>query len=156
MERELGIADVVVKDLVTHQDVRGYFREIVRSSDPFFREGFAQWSVSSMWPGVVKAWHLHQRQVDWWYCQTGSLQVALWDRREGSSTFGKVVELFLGEQDAGKVLRIPPGVAHGCKAIGTREALLFYITSNEYDASDEGRLPHDAAPYDWRAAPPIK
>lgn len=155
MEEQLGIKDVVVKHLVTHQDSRGFFREIVRRSDPFFAEGFAQWSVSLMWPGVIKAWHIHQRQVDWWYCLTGTLQVALWDRREGSETYGKLLELFLGEQNGGRVLRIPPGVAHGCKAISTREAILFYVTSNEYDASDEGRLPHDAAPYDWLAMPPI-
>lgn len=156
MEEQLSFKDVVLKHLTTHQDSRGFFREIVRRSDPFFAEGFAQWSASLMWPGVIKAWHIHERQVDWWYCPTGTLQVALWDRREGSETYGKVLEVFLGEQDGGRVLRIPPGVAHGCKAVGTREAMLFYITSNEYDASDEGRFPYDAAPYDWLAKPPIK
>ena len=156
MESELAIKGVAEKSLATHVDTRGFFREVVRSSDPFFAEGFAQWSHSKMWPGVVKAWHLHRRQVDWWYCPVGSLQVALWDRREDSPTHGKLVELILGEDDGGKVLRIPPGVAHGCKAIGTSPALLFYVTSQEYDASDEGRLPPDAGPYDWLAAPPIK
>jgi dTDP-4-dehydrorhamnose 3,5-epimerase len=156
MEAELVLPGVVVKTLVTHLDPRGFFREVVRRSDPFFAEGFAQWSHSKMWPGVVKAWHVHRRQVDWWYCPIGSLQVALWDLRSEAPTYGRVIELILGEDDSGMVLRIPPGVAHGCKAIGTGPSLLFYITSEAYDASDEGRLPHDAAPYDWLASPPIR
>ena len=156
MESELAIPGVVLKTLGTHLDNRGFFREIVRRSDPFFQEGFAQWSHSKMWPGIVKAWHLHHRQVDWWYCPSGTLQVAVWDQRHGSPAHGKVLELILGEDDNGQVLRIPPGVAHGCKAIGTRPAHLFYITSEEYDASDEGRLPSYAAPYDWLASPPSK
>lgn len=156
MAIDLGIEGVTVKLLETHLDTRGFFREVVRKSDPFFEEGFAQWSHSKMWPGVIKAWHIHQRQVDWWYCPVGALQVALWDQRQDSKTYGRVTELFLGEDDGGRVLRIPQRVAHGCKAIGTTPTILFYITSNEYDASDEGRIPFDAAPYDWLATPVIR
>lgn len=156
MEEQLGFEGVARKTLTTHLDTRGYFRELVRRSDPFFREGFAQWSTSRMWPGTIKAWHIHHQQVDWWYCPIGTLQVALWDRRETSPTNGQVLELILGEHDGGQILRIPPGVAHGCKVIGGKDAILFYITSNEYDPSDEGRIPYDAGPYDWLAAPPIK
>jgi dTDP-4-dehydrorhamnose 3,5-epimerase len=156
METELALPGVVAKTLVTHLDTRGFFREIVRRGDPFFGEGFGQLSHAKMWPGVVKAWHLHARQVDWWYCPVGSLQVALWDRRTGQPTYGRVIELALGEDDPDTVLRIPPGVAHGCKAIGDAPALLFYITSREYDPSDEGRLPYAAGPYDWLAPPPIR
>lgn len=156
MERELALPGVTVKTLTTHSDTRGFFREIIRKSDPFFAEGFGQWSMSKMWPGVIKAWHIHQRQVDWWYCPVGTLQVALWDQRSGEKTCGTVLELVVGEDGDSQVLKIPPGVAHGCKAIGTVPALLFYITSRTYDPDDEGRLPYDAAPYDWLAAPPIK
>jgi len=37
------------------------------------------------------------------------------------------------------------------------EANLFYITSNTYDPSDEGRIPHDdpIIGYDWLAGPAI-
>ena len=49
------IEGVVIKDLVTHPDERGYFREIIRETDPFFGEGFAQLSHSMLHPGVSKA-----------------------------------------------------------------------------------------------------
>ena len=73
------IEGVAVHELVTHPDERGFFREIIRVTDPFFSEGFAQFSHSLMHAGVTKAWHLHEKQVDWWYVSCGLLKVALHD-----------------------------------------------------------------------------
>lgn len=49
------IKGVVIKKLLTHIDDRGFFREIIRVTDEFFVEGFAQWSYSLMFDGVTKA-----------------------------------------------------------------------------------------------------
>jgi dTDP-4-dehydrorhamnose 3,5-epimerase len=151
------IQGVELKALITHADERGFFREVIRVSDPFFGEGFGQWSHSQMFPGVAKAWHIHPNQIDWWYVPLGTLKVALVDRREGSPTEGELMELFLGENAPAAVLKIPPGVAHGCKAIGG-VAHLFYVTSGTYDRKEEGRIPHDdpSIGYDWTAGPAIK
>jgi dTDP-4-dehydrorhamnose 3,5-epimerase len=151
------IAGVTVKELVTHTDERGFFREIIRVTDDFFQDGFAQWSHSLMHPGTAKAWHVHQKQTDWWYVAIGTLKVALYDTRSDSPTCGQLTELFLGDNHLPQVIKIPPGVAHGCKAIGGA-AHLFYITSHTFDPADEGRIPHDDPEigYDWTAMPPIK
>jgi len=151
------IDGVVVKELITHADERGFFREVIRVTDDFFAEGFGQWSHSLMFQGSAKAWHIHRRQVDWWYVAVGTLKVALYDMRPASATHGELVQLFLGDTHPPCLLRIPPGVAHGCKAIDG-PAHLFYITSSTYDPADEGRIPHDSPEigYDWTATPPIK
>ena len=151
------IEGVVLKELATHQDERGFFREIIRVTDDFFGEGFGQWSHSLMYQGVTKAWHIHQRQVDWWYVASGVLKVVLYDKREGSTTQGETMEFLMGDNQPARVLRVPPGVAHGCKAIGSTVNLL-YITSYTYDPADEGRISHDdpAIGYDWKAGPVIK
>jgi len=151
------IEGVVINDLVTHTDERGFFREIIRKTDSFFGEGFGQFSHSLMYQGAAKAWHIHPRQVDWWYVPIGVLKVALHDLREGSPTKGETMEFFLGENQPARVLRIPPGVAHGCKAIGG-VTHLFYITSMTYDKNEEGRIPHDDPKigYDWEKGPAIK
>ena len=151
------IEGVMIKELVTHCDERGFFREIIRSSDDFFQEGFGQWSHSLMHPGTAKAWHVHSRQTDWWYVGVGTLKVALYDTRTESPTYGELMELFMGDHQPAQVVKIPPGVAHGCKAI-SGQAHLFYVTSHTYDATDEGRIAHDDAEigYDWTALPPIK
>lgn len=150
------IENVVLKELKTHPDERGFFREIVRVTDDFFGEGFGQWSHSKMYRDVIKAWHIHRVQVDWWYVPIGALKVALHDLRADSPTRGVTQELYLGEQYGDRVLKIPPGVAHGCKVLSA-EAHLFYVTSNTYNPADEGRIPHDDPDigYDWLKRTPI-
>lgn len=151
------IDGVIAHDLVTHHDERGFFREIIRVTDPFFKEGFGQWSHSLMHAGVAKAWHIHKVQIDWWYVPVGVLKVALHDTRPESPTYRKTQELFMGEHQSAKILRIPPLVAHGCKVL-TGPAHLFYITSNIYNPQDEGRIAHDdkTIGYDWVKGPAIK
>jgi dTDP-4-dehydrorhamnose 3,5-epimerase len=151
------IEGVIIQDLVTHVDERGFFREIMRVNDGLFHEGFGQWSHSLMYQGVAKAWHVHKIQVDWWYVGLGVLKVALHDTRPGSATFRETMEILMGENQPARVLRIPPGVAHGCKCI-SGPAHLFYITSKTYDPADEGRIPYDdpVVGYDWLKGPEIK
>lgn len=147
------IDGVILKDLVTHTDERGFFREIIRVTDDFFSEGFGQWSHSLMYQGVAKAWHIHKKQIDWWYVGSGVLKVALHDKRPDSPTFGETMTLLMGDNQSAKVLRVPAGVAHGCKCI-SGPAHLFYVTSNVYDPSEEGRIAHDDSSicFDWRAS----
>ena len=144
------IEGVVLKELKTFADERGFFRELIRVSDDFFGEGFGQWSHSKMYRDVIKAWHIHQSQVDWWYVPVGALKVVLHDMRRTSPTHQQTQELFLGEQYGDRILKIPPGVAHGCRVL-SGETHLFYVTSNIYNPQDEGRIPHDdpAIGYDW-------
>jgi dTDP-4-dehydrorhamnose 3,5-epimerase len=151
------IEGVVIRELVTHADERGYFREIIRVSDDFFREGFGQWSCSLMYTGVIKAWHIHTVQVDWWYVASGVLKVVLHDMRPESPTFRETMDFLMGDNQPSGVLRIPPGVAHGCKVING-SAQLFYLTSRVYDPADEGRIAYDEPDigYDWLRGPDIK
>ena len=151
------IDGVVLRALETHRDERGFFREIIRVKDDFFEEGFGQWSHSLMYPGVIKAWHIHKQQTDWWYVGTGVLKIVLYDKRPESSTYRQIMEIMLGDSHEAKVLKIPPGVAHGCKCM-SGPANLFYITSHTYDPEDEGRIPHDDPEigYDWLEGPAIK
>jgi dTDP-4-dehydrorhamnose 3,5-epimerase len=153
-----NIVDVVLEPLIVHSDDRGYFRELIRTDAPFFKEGFGQWSHSKMYPGVIKAWHIHKTQVDWWYVPFGRLRVVLHDMREYSSTKGITYELQLGDDLIPAILKIPAGVAHGCRVIGTSVAHLFYITSHTYNLAEEGRIAHDdpSIGYDWLSNPPIK
>jgi len=52
-------------------------------------------------------------------------------------------------------LKIPPGVAHGCRTLELTH--LLYITPHVYDPEDEGRIPHDdqSIGYDLSSFPPI-
>lgn len=150
------ISGVGIKELVRHPDERGFFSEVIRLSDPFFAEGFGQLSHSFMVDGVVKAWHIHKSQIDWWYVAGGTLKAVLYDTRGGSATKGDLEEYLLGDDGRKIVLKIPPGVAHGLK-VTAGPANLVYVTSSTYNTDEEGRIPYDdpAIGYDWVQGKPI-
>ena len=95
------IDGVQTKILIRLPDERGYFEELIRVSDPIFSEGFGQLSRSSMVTGVVKAWHVHKTQIDWWYIVKGTIKVALYDNRSASPTHKELNEYLLG--DGGRI-----------------------------------------------------
>ena len=148
------INDVVLKELVTHRDERGFFREIIRVTDDIFEEGFGQWSHSLVNEGVIKAWHTHKVQAQWTYVACGLLKVALHDCRPDSPSYRETKEFLAGDNQPAHVYYFPPGVAHGYKCIHG-QAHVFYVTSGVYDLSDEGRIPHDDPEigYDWLHGP---
>jgi len=151
------IEGVVLKELETFNDDRGFFREIIRSSDASFSEGFGQWSHSLMFDGVIKAWHFHRIQTDWWYIVSGVLRVGLCDLREESSTYKQTMDFLMGDLQPARALKIPPSIAHGCKTV-QGPVHLFYLTSHIYNPEDEIRIPHDdpLIGFDWLKGPAIK
>ena len=56
------IDGVVVKALRRIPDERGYIMHMLRADDPDF-ERFGEIYFSTAYPGVIKAWHLHQEMV---------------------------------------------------------------------------------------------
>ena len=151
------IDGVVVRKLKTYTDERGFFRELIRITDDFFAEGFGQWSHSLMFDGVIKAWHLHHLQTDWWYVVSGVLRVGLCDMHADSPTYKTVMDFLMGDLQPAHIIKIPPGVAHGCKTV-QGPVNLFYVTSHVYDPDDEVRLAYNdpAIDFDWLKGPTIK
>ena len=95
-------------------------------------------------------------QTDWWYVVTGVLRVGLYDLRKESPTQGQTMDFLMGEYQKPQVLKIPPGVVHGCQTV-QGPVNLCYITSHVYNPKDEHRIPFDdkSIPFDWMAGPPI-
>ncbi len=145
------IQGVEVKQLTRHADERGFLMELLRSDDPIFTK-FGQCYVSMNYPEVVRAWHYHKKQDDYFVVVKGMVKVGLYDTREGSPTRGEVSELYLGDNN-NIVLKIPAGVAHGYKTVGVEPSLLVNFPTEVYDREepDEYRLPWntDQIPFDW-------
>ena len=144
------IDGVIVKELKTHTDERGFFREIVRCDDEFFGEGFGQLSHSLVFDGVIKAWHMHHVQTDWWHVISGVLRVGLCDMRPDSPTYKTIMDFLMGDLQPSRVIKIPPGIAHGYKAI-QGPVNIFYVTSHIYNPDDEIRFQHNDPEigFDW-------
>lgn len=147
------IAGIELKPFPIWPDDRGYFLEIARLGQGLV-ESFpgtgSQVSAAVNYPGIIKAFHYHKFQTDYWVPVAGLLQVVLVDLRRGSSTYGAKNTLYVGALRPWQVL-IPPGVAHGYKVIGEQPSTLVYITNRTYDPKDEGRIAYDdtSIAYDW-------
>lgn len=149
--RKGNIEGVLIQPLKVNSDERGFLMEILRSDDPWFQK-FGQAYISLNYPGVIRAWHWHEKQTDFWVVARGMVKAVMYDRRPDSPTFGTLQEVFLGDHHR-VLLTIPPEVAHGYKTIGTEASLLINFPTEPYNRSqpDELRLPYDAPeiPYDW-------
>jgi dTDP-4-dehydrorhamnose 3,5-epimerase len=160
------IHDLQVKTFVKHADDRGFFIEQLKRGDlddagrPFLPDRpFAQMSRSLAYarggnpPELIKAFHWHRRQTDYWDIVTGNARVVLVDLREESPTCGTVQTLILGENSA-RMVAIPPLVAHGYQCLGLDDVQLVYYVTEPYDPDDpdEGRIAWDDARigFDWR------
>ncbi len=145
------IHGVKTKTLRIIPDERGRLMEIIRSDDPLFQK-FGQLYMTTTYPGVVKAWHYHEKQTDNIAVVRGMVKLALYDPREDSPTLGEVDELFVGEYNP-ILVQIPQGVYHGWKCIGEDEAIIINTPTEVYDYEqpDEYRVdPHEnTIPYDW-------
>jgi dTDP-4-dehydrorhamnose 3,5-epimerase len=145
------IDGVMVKQLKVMPDDRGRLMEIMRCDDEHF-ERFGQVYMTTTYPGVVKAWHMHRLQTDYMCAVHGMFRLALYDARDESPTQGELQEVYMGVHRP-VLVRIPPGVYHGWTCVSAEEGMVVNVPDLPYDreAPDEYRLPHDTAeiPYDW-------
>jgi dTDP-4-dehydrorhamnose 3,5-epimerase len=147
------IAGIEIAPFPLWPDDRGYFLEVARLGQGLvagFPAQSSQVSAAINYPGIIKAFHFHKFQTDYWVPAAGLLQVALVDLRGDSNTFGKKNTLYVGALRPWQLL-IPPGVAHGYKVIGDQPSILVYITNRTYDPADEGRIAYNdpSIAYDW-------
>lgn len=145
------IDGVKVKPLRLIPDDRGWLMEILRADESDLFTKFGQVYISATYPGVVKAWHYHQRQTDNFICITGTVKLVLVDTRDGSPTKGAVNEFFVGAENK-MLVQVPALVYHGWKCISTDMAMVLNLPTEPYshEQPDEYRLePHGTLPYDW-------
>jgi dTDP-4-dehydrorhamnose 3,5-epimerase len=82
----------------------------------------------------------------WYVPPSDKLLLVLADVRKGSPTEGLVMRTVLGDGNS-RLVRIPPGVAHGCKNLrpAAPTAIIYFVDVqfSTDEQCDEGRLPWD-------------
>jgi dTDP-4-dehydrorhamnose 3,5-epimerase len=144
-----GIHDVTVTQLRRIPDERGAVFHMLREDSPVF-ERFGEIYFSTIYPGVVKGWHIHKRMTLNYAVPVGMVKLVLYDDREDSPTRGEVQELHVGELNYALVT-IPPLVWNGFKGEGVIPALVANCATIPHDPEEIDRLdPFDNdIPYDW-------
>ncbi|MCZ6597620.1 MAG: dTDP-4-dehydrorhamnose 3,5-epimerase family protein [Planctomycetota bacterium] len=147
--KKQSIEGVEVVELRRFNDDGGSMTELGRLDGGKLQgfEGFTvkQVNYSVVEPLAIKAFHLHRHQTDVWYVPpTDKILLVLGDVREGSSTQGQVQRMVLGDGNS-RLVRVPPGVAHGCKNLdrAARSVIVYFVDLHfsAGDDCDEGRLP---------------
>lgn len=145
------IDGVCVKKLKVIPDERGRLMEILRADDECFQK-FGQVYMTTVRPGIIKAWHYHKKQTDNFACVRGLVKVALYDNRKDSKTHKEINEFFMGEHNP-VLIKIPPNVYHGFKGASDEESIIINIPTEMYNREnpDEFRTAPDSGeiPYDW-------
>ncbi|MFH0861105.1 MAG: dTDP-4-dehydrorhamnose 3,5-epimerase family protein [Candidatus Altiarchaeota archaeon] len=143
------IDDVKVIPKKKIPDERGMIMHMLKANDPEF-EKFGEIYFSMAYPGVIKGWHLHTRQTQFYAVIQGMIKLVMYDERKDSKTYGELMEIFTGE-DKYEVIKIPPGVVNGYKTIGVKPAIVANCATEPHDPNEMIRYDpfKSHIKYDW-------
>lgn len=113
------IDGVIIKEMILHNDNRGWLAELFRKDETNNYEPMMSY-ISVTNPGIARGPHEHLYQTDY-FCFFGKASLFLWDNRKDSKTYmnKQVIE----NADRLTVI-VPPGVVHAYKNIDTRDCLI--------------------------------
>ena len=132
------------------QDDRGKIMHIMKLTDVQFNK-FGEVYCSTVYPGVVKGWHMHKRMTLNYLVIKGNIKFVLYDDRQDSVTYRQIQEIYLGENQY-VMVTVPPLVWNGFKGIGIEEAFVINFTDLPHETDEIIRMdPHnnDIINYDW-------
>jgi dTDP-4-dehydrorhamnose 3,5-epimerase len=143
------IPGVQVQPLRQIADERGKIMHMLRCDAPHFAR-FGEIYFSCVWPGAIKAWHLHKAMTLNYAVPVGHIKFVLHDARPDSPARGKTVEYFLGESNY-CLVTVPPGVWNGFKGLGDKMALVANCATLPHDPGEIVRCEplNGPIPYDW-------
>ena len=130
-------------------DERGKVMHMLRADDPHF-ERFGEIYFSTVYQGVVKGWHLHERMTINYAVPVGAIKLVLFDDRKDSKTRDEVQEVFVGDGNYALVT-VPPFVWNGFKGIGAPYSVVANCATIPHDPAEIVRLDpfSPKIPYDW-------
>ena len=133
------IKDVIIRNIISNNDNRGFFREIMKVTDTYTNVKFKQISHSKIHKSIKKGWHVHKKQYQWNYLLKGKIEVYLLDLRKKSKTY-KEKNKFIVSEKKPLIYFFPPHVAHGYVTL-EKDNHIIYGTSSVYSKSEEYKLP---------------
>lgn len=143
------IDGVVIKKLTKIPDERGTIMHMLKDSDPEFNQ-FGEVYFSTIYPGAIKAWHIHKKMELNYAVISGNIKMVLYDDRSDSKTKGQLMEIFLGDRNY-LLVKVPAKVWNGFKGIGVKESIVCNCATMPHDPEEIDRLDpfSDEIPYNW-------
>ena len=131
-------------------DERGMILHMLKCTDSHF-DKFGEIYFSTAYPGIIKAWHEHTKQVQFYAAIKGTIKLVLYDNRPKSPTKNELMELFIGD-DNYQLIRIPTGIINGYKNISSETVIVANCATLPHDPQEMHRYdPHgNKVPYKWQ------
>jgi dTDP-4-dehydrorhamnose 3,5-epimerase len=143
------IEGVSVLPLRQIPDERGKIMHMMREDAPHFQR-FGEIYFSCVFPGAIKAWHIHKQMTLNYACVAGHVKFVLYDGRDKSPTKGKLQEIFIGESNY-VLVTVPPMVWNGFKGIGDKMAMVANCATHAHSPDEISRMDpfSPEIPYKW-------
>ena len=143
------IEGVLINKLRQIPDERGAIYHMLRKDSSHFIE-FGEIYFSIAFPGKIKGWHEHTRQIQNYAVVDGKIKLVLCDNRSGSKTYKKIEEIFLGEENY-SLVTIPTGIITGYKCISEKNSILANCSTLPHDPNEMINYDFngDKVPYNW-------
>ena len=143
------INDVEITILKNVCDERGRIMHMLKSTDRNF-EKFGEIYFSIAYPGVIKGWHEHTKQIQNYCVIEGMIKLVMFDNRQDSTTYKKIQELFIGDENY-CLVTIPTGIIMGYKCIGSKKSILANCSTLPHDPTEMISYEPlgEKVPYNW-------
>ena len=140
---------VVVAKLKKIPDERGAIYHMLRNDDQNFIK-FGEIYFSIAYPGVIKGWHEHTKQIQNYCVIEGMIKLVMFDNRQDSTTYKKIQELFIGDENY-CLVTIPTGIIMGYKCIGSKKSILANCSTLPHDPTEMISYEPlgEKVPYNW-------
>tara|TARA_Y100001958_G_C20827286_1_gene279601 strand:- start:119 stop:565 length:447 start_codon:yes stop_codon:yes gene_type:complete len=145
------INGVIVTKLKKIPDERGAIFHMLRNDDSHFKK-FGEIYFSIAYPGIIKGWHEHTRQVQNYAVVDGMIKLVLYDNRKKSNTYKKIQEIYMGDLNY-QLVTIPTGIINAYKCIGTTKSILANCSTLPHEPNEmiNYNINSKKIPYDWNA-----
>ncbi len=130
---------------------QGEVRRVLKSTDPEFSVDalpFGEAYISILYPDFRKDWKLHTTCVSRLAVLQGTIEFALYDMRENSSTYRQYQRMSVGDENYG-LLVIPEGVAATWRNVSPGNTMILNIATLPHDPVESKIIPFDEIEFVW-------
>ena len=120
---------------VSHNDSRGYFKELLREN--IIKKNFPFLVMSYSKKNVIRGLHLQTQKSQGKFLSVikGKIFDIALDLRKNSKTYGKYFTCILSEKNSNSIY-IPPGFAHGFQALDKENYIIYNCTKYRNSKSE--------------------
>jgi len=96
-----------------------------------------KWQInySILYPGIIKAWHRHKFQDDYFCILKGMAQVGTYCEQTAAAGGIPAKKFFIGEHNPA-VVHVQAGEWHGLTAVGNEPCGLLYLVTKKYNPNN--------------------